>query len=79
MALSREKLKQEEEGLGGGTSRLIYVFSEQIPVNKFKNLNQNIASIFQGFISCAYSAITNFAEYLQRSVFLNKNLLRNNV
>lgn len=75
MALSREKLKQEEEGLGGGTCRLIYVFSEQIPVNKFKNLNQNIASVFQGFISCVHSAITNFAEYLQRSVFFESQFV----
>lgn len=69
VALYREKSKQEEEGVGGTKSRLIYVFSEQIPVNKFKIVNQNIASTFQGFISCAHSAIISFAEYLQRTVF----------
>lgn len=73
MALYREKLKHEEEGIenksDNSSSRLVYVFKEQIPVNKFKNINQNIANIFQGFASCTHSALTSFAEYLQKSVF----------
>jgi len=75
VALYREKLKQEEDGIDTlneeegkkNHRRLVYMFKEQIPVNKFRNINQNIANIFQGFATCIHSAIISFAEYLERS------------
>ena len=73
--LYKEKLLKEDEGFSKKAKfeeeefgRMNYTFQDKIPVNKFRNINNDLSGLLQSFVAQTQSALFAFAEYLEKEV-----------